>query len=220
MSTAVVQACESVPLADCDTSDSLSIVPSFCGEWDFFAAAKARSITVPPVADAAAGGWLVFESGDQTFAEEGAVRSVTFSTLFQHLSRIRVECDLSDSGFLYHHVFTESGCQSAVFEANLLFTTSDVDSVLDSTVQATGCRRVRLLIQRSSGSTEAGGATALVINDLVMATEGCPTRQFKDATTEQCEDHLPGFRCPTQTGGCAESVPCGDEGHYCVEGLL
>ena len=38
----------------------------------------------------------VFETGNHTFANEGAIRAAEFSTEFKNLDRIRIECDLND----------------------------------------------------------------------------------------------------------------------------
>ena len=79
----------------------------------------------------------------------GVIKSVAFSTTFQSLPRIRVECDVDNLGLLYHHVFTETGCADGIFQCSLVFT-SDAGSVFDPNLQATGCRRVRILAQRST----------------------------------------------------------------------
>ena len=57
----------------------------------------------------------------------GAVLGVSFETTYSSLGRIRVECDLNERTLelydprLYRHAFTEQGCASAVYRADLRF---------------------------------------------------------------------------------------------------
>lgn len=104
-----------------------------CGQWDLFRGEKSTTMVVPASGNAsvdepASYEWIVFETGAGTKRQQGAALGLSFQVKYKHLKRVRVECDLNELNLgaadprLYRHVFTEVGCDDAIFEGSLQFT--------------------------------------------------------------------------------------------------
>ena len=144
---------------------------------------------------------------------EGKILGMSFSTTFGQIDRIQIECDMVETALLpetptlYRHVFVESGCGSATYEANLRFTNM-ADGLWGDpkVVGAVGCERVRFMVKGSSSDD-------FEVTDFTLMTEGCPKGQWKDG--DVCVQYDPGFYCHTEVE-CVTNDPCGDAAYYCT----
>ena len=140
-----------------------------CAQWSFLSGQQSNEFRVLP--GGAADEWQVFETGVQTFHDEGAVLGLFFETTFRDLPRLMVECDMvttdlrDKTNTLYRHVFPDVGCANSLFAVDLSFTNA-LGGVWAGVEGANGCDRVRVMVRRSPDRT-------FTLKNFRLLTDGC-----------------------------------------------